>query len=216
MDRSIGVFVLAVVAAWLAGLLLSAGPTDPVIQPIDFNHKAHAKRVKCRECHFICEHNRDEDGEIDCEDCLEADTAFCEKHVVCPDHRLPGLPQTRDCLRCHQDDLIDLKDTPADEGEPSDRRKRVLLEYVTFDESDEPVDVRPIPWKRVTRLPGSNIYFSHRTHTLVKKIACKVCHGEATEWEHPPPAPTVELSMNACLDCHHAESATDNCVSCHR
>lgn len=216
MDRSVGVFVLAAVIAWIAGLLLSAGSTNPVVQPIDFNHKVHTKRVKCRECHFICEHNRDEDGEISCEACLESETPFCEKHMRCPDHKLPGLPQTRDCLRCHADDLTELKNTPAEKDKPSDRRKRVLLEYVTFDEADELAAVRPIPWKRVTRLPRSNIYFSHRTHALVKKIACKICHGEVSEWEHPPPSPVVQFSMDVCLDCHHAENATDSCLSCHR
>ena len=216
IDRSLGIFAVTALVTWVWAFWFVPEKVEAVTQPIDFNHKVHTKRANCRECHFVCDDNRDEDGDIDCEECLEAGVPLCAKHALSPKHKLPGLPQVRDCLRCHEYDLLELRDKPESEDEPADRKKRVLFEYVGFDEDDEPVINKPIPWVRVTRLARSNVYFSHRTHALVKKIDCKICHGNVAELEHALAIPLVELSMTHCLDCHHGEGATDSCLSCHR
>ncbi|MFQ5504528.1 MAG: cytochrome c3 family protein [Planctomycetota bacterium] len=221
MHKSIAFFIVAAAASWLGGLTLAAVQPEPVVQPIDFNHKVHVKRVDCRECHFLCENNRDEDGELDCDDCEDADTPFCPEHAKCPDHKLPGFPTVRDCLRCHEDDLLELRDSAPGEDEPADHRKRVLLDYVTFDEFDEPRIHKEIPWKRVTEITTSNVYFSHRTHAILQKLPCEGCHGAVGDTEHPPAHPSITGRMDWCLECHREtgaseESALTQCCSCHR
>jgi cytochrome c7-like protein len=217
MDRSYGIFALALTAFLVGGILMPAPSAEDVVQPIDFNHRVHTEKTTCWECHFICEDNRDEDGELDCDDCEEADGPFCAEHLKCPDHKLPGLPQTTDCLRCHIYDLVDLLgvERSADEA-PADRKKRVLFDYVEFDEYEEPVLKGPIPWQRVTTIDTSCVYFSHRTHALVAEIECSTCHGDVGSMTSPPKRPDVAVSMSWCLDCHTDRSTTAECASCHR
>jgi len=216
MDRHIALFLLTAAIAFAIGLVLpeSTPPAGP--QPIAFNHLIHTKKTTCWECHFVCEENRDEDGDVDCDDCDEEDGPFCKEHLTCPDHKLPGLPGADICLRCHEDDLLDLSESEAGEGDPEHEAKRVLLDYIGFDEYEDPIIHKPIEWVRVTRLPLSNVYFSHRTHALVAELACEECHGDIGIMEEPPTYPPVEMGMNWCLDCHEDKAATEDCASCHR
>jgi hypothetical protein len=197
VDRSLGLFVLIGALFFAGGALLARSSSPAIEQPFPFNHKVHAEGdVDCSDCHFRCEKNRDEDGDLDCAKCEESEFIFCEEHVVCPDHTLPGLPGLSVCAGCHEGDDAD---SP---------QKETLIGHL---ESGE-----PIRWKRVTSLSTSNIYFSHRTHAVLKKIPCSECHGDIEKMTEPPRRPPLEMGMEWCLDCHHEEGASEGCVACHR
>ena len=217
MDRSIGFFGLTFLIFLVAGIAFAPSESNKVEQPFPFNHAAHSSKTECWDCHFRCEENRDEDGDVDCEDCEDADGPFCSEHMLCGDHKLPGLPGIQVCIGCHEYDLLDLKTTPASADEEANiKAQRKLLEWVEFDEYDEVANLKPLEWQRVTRLSGSCIYFSHRTHTLVGEIACEECHGDVSSLTSPPEVPVVELGMNWCIDCHQQRDVTEDCMACHR
>jgi cytochrome c7-like protein len=217
MDKSIALFFLSALVFLGGGLLLSSGVSPDVSQPFAFNHAAHSQKTNCWDCHFICEKNRDEDGDIDCEDCDDAEGPFCEEHLKCADHKLPGLPGTEDCLRCHEYDLLDLlqREDGADLA-PNERAQMELLDFVEFNEYDEVQKIRPLLWNRVTQIKTSCVYFSHRTHALVGGLACDECHGDMASMERPPLQPEMDLSMQWCLDCHEDRQISIECLACHR
>ncbi len=226
MARSIYIAIVFMLVTWGASVGMGLMEQMPIEQPIPFNHMVHSKKVSCAECHFVCEDNRDEDGELDCEDCEEAEGIFCDEHATCPDHRLPDIPNTRNCLQCHEDDLIDIKNGEVDEDmDEADKKsmeaKRALLSFVEIDDDDEIESVKHIPWKRITEMKTSNIYFSHRTHSQIEKLDCKTCHGDMGTAEKPAPHPEIKVSMKWCMDCHKEkgvtkESASNLCNACHR
>lgn len=227
MARSVYIAIVFMVVAWVASVGLSRAEKAPILQPIPFNHEVHSKKVGCAECHFICDDNRDEDGELDCEDCEDVEGIFCDEHAKCPDHRLPDIPNIAYCLRCHQDDLVEIKNGEVDEKDldESEKRtlgaKRALLTYVEIDDADEVKVTKQIPWKRITQVTTSNIYFSHRTHSQVEKIACETCHGDMGTASAPAPHALIAVTMKWCMDCHQergaAEASASNlCNACHR
>ncbi|NQU47340.1 MAG: cytochrome c3 family protein [Planctomycetes bacterium] len=217
MDKSVALFFI-VALFFLGGSLLFTSEAQPAItQPFDFNHAAHSEKTNCWDCHFICEKNRDDDGDVDCEDCIDSEGPFCEEHLKCADHKLPGMPQTQDCLRCHEYDLLDL--LQKDEGEelqPNEQAQMVMLDFVEFDEYDEVQKILPLEWNRVSQIKTSCIYFSHRSHALVDGLACDECHGDVAAMKSPPTKPKQDISMQWCLDCHQERDISTDCLSCHR
>lgn len=67
----------------------------------------------------------------------------------------------------------------------------------------------------VQTLP-EHVFFSHRRHVKVARIACTICHGELGATGSIPPRPPVEMSMEFCLSCHQAAGASEDCIACHR
>ena len=227
MARSVYIAIVFLLVTWGASVGMGMMRETPIVQPIPFNHEVHSKKVSCAQCHFVCEDNRDEDGELDCEECEEAEGIFCDEHATCPDHRLPDIPNTRQCLTCHEDDLVEIKNGELDEEEmdEDDKRsaeaKRALLSYVEIDDDDEIQSVKRIPWKRITEMKTSNIYFSHRTHSQIEKLECTACHGDMGTATEPAPHPVIKVTMKWCMDCHEErgatkESASNLCNACHR
>jgi len=72
-------------------------------------------------------------------------------------------------------------------------------------------DKQPLPWVRVYQLPP-NIYFSHRVHTQAG-ATCETCHGPVKDRD----LITKEIShkMPACIACHAAQKARNDCAACH-
>jgi hypothetical protein len=67
------------------------------------------------------------------------------------------------------------------------------------------------------------VYFSHRRHVTLGKIACGACHGDV-EMQSLPFRPGLRpfggrKGMAACITCHeesHSPYAGVDCVNCHR
>lgn len=106
-----------------------------------------------------------------------------------------ALPALSTCAACHQEP----NGTSAAEG--------MVVEAVRAD--------RDIPWARLYRLPR-HVYFTHRRHVAVARIACERCHGDMGSQARPPPLPLVALTMGGCIDCHRERHASRDCDACHR
>ena len=92
-----------------------------------------------------------------------------------------GRPATALCLACHAS---------------SDSKSPEIVKLKAFGEKGQ-----EIPWQRVWRLP-SHVFFSHRVHVTVAKLACQSCHGPMETLDRPPPRPLKTLAMDDCIACH--------------
>jgi hypothetical protein len=69
----------------------------------------------------------------------------------------------------------------------------------------------PLPWVRVYRIPAF-VYFSHRVHTKAG-TSCETCHGPVRERDVV--VREVVHNMKACMACHTASNAPNECNTCH-
>ena len=122
-----------------------------------------------------------------------------------------GWPPTALCLACHAG------------GDAESEEVKKLRAF--GDKGQE------IPWKRVWRLPP-HVFFSHRTHVAVAKVACQTCHGPMETLTRPPARALKTLAMNDCIGCHEtwvrpsdkgaavakvaAGRVSTDCNACHR
>ncbi len=106
-----------------------------------------------------------------------------------------GRPENATCLLCHETPLTN---TPEEQS---------LRRYTAQREE--------VPWRRLTVLPG-DVYFSHRTHTVLAKVECSVCHGQIGQSSAPPVRAEIEMRMEVCVGCHESRKASVDCLSCHR
>lgn len=137
-------------------------PPKPLKQPVEFSHKRHADLgLECKVCHPMA------DGEQ------------------------AGIPQTADCMNCHQS------------SESSKPAFRSLFEHAKTN--------KPISWTRVYLLPYF-VFFGHGGHQNAKN-GCATCHGPVATrdllWKER------ETSMKACVDCHKTNQASVSCTFCH-
>jgi hypothetical protein len=125
-----------------------------------------------------------------------------------------GRPPTALCLACHAG---------------GDSKSAEISKLKAFGEKGQ-----EIPWQRVWRLP-SHVFFSHRVHVTVAKLACQSCHGPMETLDRPPQRPLKTLSMDDCIACHtkakanatrkinvahpsnvSAQRLVNDCIVCHR
>jgi len=92
-----------------------------------------------------------------------------------------GRPATALCMACHAS---------------SDSKNPEIEKLKAFGEKGQ-----EIPWQRVWRLP-SHVFFSHRVHVSIAKLACQSCHGPMETLDRPPPRPLKTLAMDDCIGCH--------------
>jgi len=92
-----------------------------------------------------------------------------------------GRPPTALCLACHAS---------------SDSKNPEIEKLKAFGDNGQ-----EIPWRRVWRLPP-HVFFSHRVHITVAKLACQSCHGPMETLDRPPPRPLKTLTMDECIACH--------------
>jgi hypothetical protein len=104
-----------------------------------------------------------------------------------------GIPQGDVCLKCHA----------------------TAPRAVAAAKWDEVARAQPIAWVRVSRLPG-HAMFSHRRHVGLARLECTSCHADVGTSVVPPGRPPLRLDMDACLDCHKREGASQDCAACHR
>jgi len=154
-----------------------------------------------------------------------AGSAACARGVVQPlafDHRLHAdnavpcltchataatgqgatLPAVAVCRRCHEDVLYET---------PEEAKIRMAAE-----------SGQRLRWIPVNAL-RPYVYFSHRRHVALGKVACDACHGDVEmrsvpfEFAVSPFAGT--RGMGVCIRCHnesHSRYAGVDCIGCHR
>ena len=89
-----------------------------------------------------------------------------------------GIPSTDKCMGCH--------------GQIWNQSPMLEVVRRSF------FSGQPIPWNRVTRLPGF-VYFNHSIH-VSKGFGCATCHGRVDEMAAV--YQVRSLTMGFCLDCH--------------
>jgi len=105
------------------------------------------------------------------------------------------IPNVHVCEMCH---AAPLTDSPEE---------ALLVEFI---ESRE-----PIPWRKVY-WTADHVFFSHRRHTAIAEIPCETCHGAVGGMSTPISTQLVEITMDRCVQCHRLESASTDCITCHR
>jgi hypothetical protein len=107
---------------------------------------------------------------------LGIDCRYC--HADVERGRYAGLPASHVCMTCHSQLWT---------GAPMLAPVRASFATNT-----------PIPWKRVSALPGY-VYFDHHIH-IARGVPCVQCHGRMDEmplaWRAKP------FQMRFCIDCH--------------
>ena len=68
-----------------------------------------------------------------------------------------------------------------------------------------------IPWVRVYRVPGF-VFFSHAEHAAAG-VDCQTCHGPVAS--RTVLSQEVSTKMVACMNCHAARQASNECYLCH-
>jgi hypothetical protein len=117
-----------------------------------------------------------------------------------------GVPSVQLCMGCHQ------QFPPSyDELEGI----RTLKQHWE--------DQTPIEWIQIHRLP-EHVQFQHQAHVR-RGIECQSCHGPVEEMDKisltpdtkwwPWLLPTQKLEMGWCIQCHRANGASQDCVTCH-
>lgn len=106
-----------------------------------------------------------------------------------------SIPNIDFCQNCHKEAMT------------SSKEEAKLVRYISNNEK--------IPWVQVHRLPD-HVYFSHRRHVAMGKIACQECHGNVAEMTLPFSRPAVNLKMEFCLRCHKKNRVNTDCATCHR
>ncbi|MFL5295786.1 MAG: cytochrome c3 family protein, partial [Phenylobacterium sp.] len=107
---------------------------------------------------------------------LGIDCRYC--HADVERGRYAGLPASYVCMSCHSQLWT---------GAPM-----LAPERASFAQD------RPLPWKRVSALPGY-VYFDHHIH-ISRGVACVECHGRIDKmpltWRAHP------FQMRFCIECH--------------
>ncbi len=122
-----------------------------------------------------------------------ADCTGC--HETVGEQSFAGLPTLDTCMQCHEDSMS---------KDPEEKKVRAYAAR-----HEEP------PWQRVYREPA-HVFFSHRRHVVVAKVACRLCHGDMAKATEPPARPFVNQKMAWCLQCHEQRHASTDCISCHK
>jgi hypothetical protein len=116
-------------------------------------------------------------------------------HETSSHGEVAGLPPLSTCAACHQ------------EPNGSSAEEAKVVEAVRAG--------REIAWARLYEVPR-HVYFTHRRHVAVARIACERCHGDMGAQTRPPAGPLVQVTMDACMDCHRERGASRACDACHR
>ncbi len=104
---------------------------------------------------------------------------------------LPGLDT---CMNCHQAALTQ---------SPEEAKIRALA-----------AAGKDVAWQQLTQMPP-HVFFSHRRHVTVAKLACDQCHGPVEKSTAPPPRALRTITMNTCLSCHQQKGVDADCDDCH-
>ena len=106
-----------------------------------------------------------------------------------------GIPNLETCLPCHtQDD--------------TNPKTKIIQTYAS--------EKKPIPWKRVYRVPG-HVYFSHQAHVNYAEMKCWDCHSDMRKASQPLARSDIQyLTMRKCMECHKEKGVGLDCLKCHK
>ena len=129
------------------------------------------------------------------------DCLYC--HSGTDRSRMAGVPSVELCMGCHNQFGQDLEGV------------QLLKKY--WDEK------KPIEWQQLYRLP-EHVKFRHNRH-VAKGIPCQRCHGPVEKMDRlyvtsdtvwwPWLLPSQKLEMGWCIQCHRANEASQDCLTCH-
>lgn len=71
---------------------------------------------------------------------------------------------------------------------------------------------KKLPWVRVYRIPDY-VFFNHQRHNAVDGVTCETCHGPVATRDML--RREKDLGMQACMECHRANNAKNECTFCH-
>lgn len=104
-----------------------------------------------------------------------------------------GLPSVSTCMICHA-------------AIATDRERIQQLTAL----SEQGID---LAWKRVYGyVKEAHVRFNHAPH-IRAEVECATCHGNIGEQEIAQR--NVDLNMGFCVNCHNANSASVDCLTCH-
>ena len=115
-------------------------------------------------------------------------------HLYFKTQTFSGIPTLATCLECHKEPIT--KSPEEEKIRQFERRKE------------------EIPWKQIYRLPD-HVFYSHRRHAVLGKIACQTCHGDIGQTQKPPSKPWATMTMGWCMDCHRRSNVKNDCLLCH-
>lgn len=116
-------------------------------------------------------------------------------HEFAEERAAASVPNKTLCLNCHAEAI---SQNPEEDK---------IRQYAQRNEE--------IPWVRVHQT-RPDVFFSHRRHVALGKIACTTCHGEMGKRERPPQKPPIRLAMEDCIACHQQRRVSTDCLTCHR
>ena len=109
-----------------------------------------------------------------------------------------GIPALEQCMFCHKD----LGDSQFIKEGFSEELAKLQHAFATG---------TPIDWERVHRLPD-HVQFVHEAH-IRAGLDCSTCHGDVGSMKKVEQV--RDLKMGDCVDCHRANNAPTDCVTCH-
>ncbi len=121
---------------------------------------------------------------------LALDCTHCHQTVEVS--RFPGIPTTDVCMVCHEFTATDRPDI--------ERLTRLHNEG------------RPVEWVKVHSVPW-HVYFTHKRH-IKAEVECTVCHSDVTV--QLPVRQVRSFEMGMCVNCHRANGAPTDCLTCHK
>jgi len=102
------------------------------------------------------------------------------------------LPETALCMSCH---TTVKKDSPH------------IARLAEFHSAPKKIE-----WAPVYRVPDY-VLFNHKKHNAVADVNCQTCHGPVAERDLL--RREKDIGMQACMDCHRAKNASNDCRFCH-
>lgn len=126
---------------------------------------------------------------------LAAGMTCTDCHIGAQSQARATLPTLAICLTCHENPLT----------ESAEEKK--LRAFAGAGQE--------LAWAPLTRVP-SHVYFSHRRHVELAKLACATCHGAMEKLTAPPQRLFRPLTMDNCIACHTKSGARTDCNDCHR
>jgi hypothetical protein len=116
---------------------------------------------------------------------------FC--HETADTAAFAGIPAVEKCMSCH-------KNVAADRPE--------IQKLAGYWNRQEPME-----WNRVHRIRvRQHVYFSHERHVKAR-VDCVNCHGEVKYMDEIRQVRSLEMGW--CVQCHRANKAPADCLTCH-